>query len=93
MLERAKVERQRKIEADFEALAAEKQKMEEVEPEVEEEAPVAKKRRKPARRVIVTEASSGTDEDEEVEVVLPKKKMSHEEVRYRNAMSKMFTYL
>lgn len=48
-------------------------------------------KRKPGKRVItVTEISS--DDEEEVEVKIPKRKMSQEELNYERARSKMFSY-
>ena len=58
------------------------------------EVPVEKKR-KPAKRVIhVTEISSGseTEEDDEVEVRIPNKKLTKEEMNYERAKSKVFSY-
>jgi hypothetical protein len=54
------------------------------------------KRRKPARRVIVTEVSSASDEDSDVEIVLPRvakqKPLTDDQLKYKAAESKMFSY-
>ena len=90
MVEKAKADRAAKINAEFEALKSPTSQ------ETEEEEPLPKRRkRKPARRVIVTEASSASEsEDDEVEVVLPRarKQPSAQEVAYRRAMEKMFSW-
>ena len=92
MVEKAKADRAAKINADFEALTKPPTSQEGEKQPTEE---TKRRKRKPARRVIVTEASSASEsEDDEVEVVLPRarKQPSAEEVAYRRAVEKMFSW-
>ena len=61
--------------------------------EVDEKPKERKVKKKPAKRVIhVTEISSGEETEEEVEVRIPKKKLTNEELLFQRSMEKMFRY-
>ena len=95
LLERAKAERVKKIEADYQAISQPPDPPPAADARDEPPSPPERRRRKPARRVVVTEVSSASETEDEVEVVIPRarKPPTAEEVTYQRAVSKMFEYV